>query len=334
MRAYRLTEGGGIDGITMVDEPAPTPGLGHVLVRVRATSLNYRDLGMVRNPRQTAIVPLSDGAGEVAAVGEGVTRFKIGDRVIGSFFPHWEDGPVTPEHTRIALGGGPTNGMLAEHVVLAEGSLVRTPAHLTDVEASALPCAALTAWHSMFEAGGLIPGETVLLLGTGGVSIAGLQFAHMAGVRTIITSSSDEKLGTALELGADETVNYRTDPDWEKAVLALTDGRGVDLVLEVGGEGTFAKSMAATRIGGRMALIGGLARDVEAAAHMPMLGRNVTANRMAVGSRAMFERMNRAIEHGVLHPVVDRVFGFNVAQDAYRYLESQQHIGKIVITIA
>ena len=334
MRAYRLTQGGGIDGIVPVDEPEPTPGAGEVKVRVRATSLNYRDLGLVRNPRQGAIVPLSDGAGDVVEVGAGVTRFKAGDRVMGCFFPYWEDGPVTPEHTRASLGGITTDGMLAEFVVLPEGSLVRTPAHLTDVEASTLPCAALTAWNSMFEAYQLIPGATVLFLGTGGVSIFGLQFASMAGAHTIITSSSDEKLEQAVEMGADDTINYRNEPDWEKAVMEVTGGRGVDLVLEVGGEATFAKSMASTRIGGHIASIGGLARVDENAPRMPMLARNVNVVRMAVGSRAMFERMNRAIAHRQLHPVMDRVFGFNVAQDAYRYLESQQHIGKIVITIA
>ncbi len=334
MRAYRLTMGGGIDGITAVDEPEPKAGPGEVKVRVRATSLNYRDLGIVRNPRQGPIVPLSDGAGEVVEVGAGVTRFKVGDRVMGCFFPYWEDGPVTPEHTRASLGGGTTDGMLSEFVVLREDSLVRTPDHLTDVEAATLPCAAMTAWHSMFEAYHLIPGATVLFLGTGGVSIAGLQFAVMAGAHTIITSSSDEKLEQAVELGADDTINYQNEPDWEKAVLEITRGQGVDLVLEVGGEATFAKSMASTRIGGHIASIGGLARVDENAVRMPMLGRNVKAVRMSVGSRAMFERMNRAIAHRQMHPVVDRVFGFNVAKDAYRYLESQQHIGKIVITIA
>ncbi len=334
MRAYRLTMGGGIDGIVAVEEPEPTAGPGQVKVRVRATSLNYRDLGMVRNPRQGAIVPLSDGAGEVVEVGAGVTRWKAGDRVMGCFFPYWEDGPVTPEHTRASLGGVTTDGMLAEQVVLPEGAVVRTPEHLTDVEASALPCAALTAWNSMFEAYKLVPGATVLLLGTGGVSIAGLQFAQAAGARTIITSSSDEKLEQVADMGADDTVNYKDDPDWEQQVLKLTDGRGVDLVLEVGGEATFAKSMAATRIGGHIASIGGLGRVDENAPRLPMIGRNAEVVRMAVGSRAMFERMNRAIEHRQIHPVVDRVFGFNVAQDAYRYLQSQQHIGKIVITIA
>lgn len=334
MRAYRLTMGGGIDGIVAVEEAEPTAGPGQVKVRVRATSLNYRDLGMVRNPRQGAIVPLSDGAGEVVEVGAGVTRWKAGDRVMGCFFPYWEDGPVTPEHTRASLGGVTTDGVLAEHVVLPEGAVVRTPEHLTDVEASALPCAALTAWNSMFEAYKLVPGATVLLLGTGGVSIAGLQFAQAAGARTIITSSSDEKLEQVADMGADDTVNYKDDPDWEQQVLKLTDGRGVDLVLEVGGEATFAKSMAATRIGGHIASIGGLGRVDENAPRLPMIGRNAEVVRMAVGSRAMFERMNRAIEHRQIHPVVDRVFGFNVAQDAYRYLQSQQHIGKIVITIA
>ena len=331
MKAYRLTAGGGIDGIAAVDLPDPEPGPGDVLIRVRSTSLNYRDLMLAGRAAQ-AVIPLSDGAGEVLAVGERVTRFSAGDRVAGCFFPHWADGDVTPEHLRDALGGA-VDGMLAEQVVLPAEAVVPLPAYMSDDEAATLPCAALTAWNAMFEQGRLRPGQSVLLLGTGGVSIAGLQLALVAGVRAIITSSSDEKLARARDLGADGTVNYRQRQDWEQAVLDLTGGRGVDLVLEVGGAGTFAKSMAATRAGGEIALIGILAREGEDGENAPLVARNIRATRISVGSRRMFEDMNRALELRKVHPVIDRVFEFDDAVDAYRYLESQAHFGKIVVRI-
>jgi NADPH:quinone reductase-like Zn-dependent oxidoreductase len=332
MHAYQLTPGGGVDGITAVELPDPEPGPGEVLIRVRATSLNYRDLMLARSTRET-IIPLSDGAGEVVGLGEGVTRFAEGDRVTGCFFLNWIDGPGTPESTREALGGGTTNGTLAELIALPERAVVATPAYMTDDEAATLPCAALTAWCSMFEVARLRPGQSVLLLGTGGVSIAGLQLAQIAGVRSIITSSSDEKLSRAREHGADETINYREHDNWERIVRDLTDGRGVDLTLEVGGEGTFAKSMTATRFGGDIALIGGLARDESDDANVPLVGRGLHATRIYVGSRAMFEDMNRALALREVHPVVDRVFEFGDAVAAYRHLESQAHFGKIVIRV-
>ena len=332
MQGYRLTPGSGIDGITAVELPDPEPGPGEVLVRVRATSLNYRDLMLARSSREP-IIPLSDGAGEVVAVGEGVTGYSPGDRVTGCFFLNWIDGPPTPEAVGEALGGGSVNGTLAELIVLPERAVIPTPAYMSDEEAATLPCAAVTAWSAMFEVGRLRPGQSVLLLGTGGVSIAGLQLARIAGVRSIITSSSDEKLAHARELGADETINYRERDDWERAVLGLTDGRGVDLTLEVGGEGTFAKSVAATRFGGIVALIGGLAREQGSDAGVPLLARGSSATRIMVGSRAMFEAMNRALGLREVHPVIDRVFEFDQATDAYRFLESQQHFGKVVIRV-
>ncbi|MEX2446766.1 MAG: NAD(P)-dependent alcohol dehydrogenase [Dehalococcoidia bacterium] len=330
MQAYRLTVGGGIDGVGRVELPDPAPGPGEVLVRVRATSLNYRDLMLTTNNQQP-VVPLSDGAGEVIEVGAGVRRFSPGDRVTGCFFPYWPDGEVKREYIRDALGGS-VDGLLAEHVVLPEGGLVPTPAYLSDEEAATLPCAALTAWNAIYEQQHLRPGQSVLLLGTGGVSIFGLQLAHLGGLRTIVTSSSNEKLERARALGADATVNYREREDWDRAVLDLTDGRGVDLVLEVGGEGTFAKSLAATRIGGSIVSIGGLARD-EGAPGVPLVSRNISATRIFVGSRIMFERMNAAMSLHEVHPVIDRVFDFEEAQDAYRLLQSQQHLGKIVVRV-
>ena len=330
MKAYRLTPGDGIGGIKAVELPDPEPDRGEVLVRVHATSLNYRDLMLTRSNREP-VIPLSDGAGEVVAVGDGVTGYSPDDRVTGCFFLNWLDGPATPEAVGEALGGGSVNGTLAELIVLPEWAVIPTPAHMSDEEAATLPCAAVTAWSAMFEVGRLRPGQSVLLLGTGGVSIAGLQLAQIAGVRSMITSSSDAKLERARELGADETINYGEHDDWERVVLELTDGRGVDLTLEVGGEGTFAKSMAATRFGGVVALIGGLAREQGSDAGVPLLARGASATRIMVGSRAMFEAMNRALELRQVHPVIDRVFEFNEATDAYRFLESQQHFGKVVI---
>ncbi len=330
MKAYRVTTGEGIDGLAQVDLPDPQPGAGEVLIRVRATSLNYRDLGVARNSRQP-VIPLSDGAGEVVAVGSGVTEFATGDHVAGCFFRGWPDGEGRPEYTRHALGGA-VDGMLAELVVLPVSAVVHQPAHMTHEEAATLPCAALTAWNGMFEEARLPPGASVLLLGTGGVSIFGLQLAHLAGVRAIVTSSSDEKLERARTLGADAVINYRTTPDWERAVLDLTGGRGVDCVLEVGGAATYAKSMAATRMGGSLVLVGGLGGPAPEGEAVPMPGR-VRAARIYVGSRAMFERMNAALALREVHPVIDRVFEFGEAQQAYRYLESQAHLGKVVVRV-
>ena len=331
MRAYRLTPGGGIEGLTMVTMPDPVPGPGEVLVRVQATSLNYRDLILARNASQP-IVPLSDGAGQVMEIGDGVTRFAVGDRVTATFFLDWLDGPATAENTRLALGGGATDGMLAELVVLPERALVATPSHMTDEEAATLPCAALTAWNALYELARVPPGGSVLLLGTGGVSTAGLQLARLGGLRSIITSSSDAKLERARDLGADVTINYRTRGDWERAVRDATDGRGVDLTLEVGGAGTFAKSMTATRFGGEIAISGALATE-ESGPGVPLVGKNIRATRLFVGSRAMFERMNAALALRAVPPVIDRVFSFSGARDAYRLLESQAHFGKVVIQL-
>ena len=331
MRAYRLTAGGGIDGIAPVELPDPEPGAGEVLIGVRATSLNYRDLGIARRADRT-VIPLSDGAGEVIAVGDQVTQLSAGDRVAGCFFSTWQDGAITAEHQQSALGGA-VDGMLAQQVVLPAGGVVRLPAHMSYEEAATLPCAAVTAWNAMFEQARLRPGQTVLLLGTGGVSIVALQLATIAGVRAIITSSSHQKLARARELGADGTVNYAEREDWEHAVLDLTGGSGVDLVLEVGGQATLGKSMAATGVGGRVVLIGGLASGGGDGQPWPMVVRSLNLSGVYVGSRAMFEEMNRALALHEVHPVIDRVFEFDDAVDAYRYVESQAHFGKVVIRV-
>jgi NADPH:quinone reductase-like Zn-dependent oxidoreductase len=332
MKAYQIQAGGGVKDLVQVNLPDPEPGPGDVAIRVRATSLNYRDLMIARRSQQ-ALIPLSDGAGEVVAVGQGVTRIAVGDRVAGCFFPYWSDGPVRPEYIHAALGGGSTDGMLAERVVLRADAVVKLPAYMTYEEAATLPCAALTAWNAMFVQARLRPGQSVLLLGTGGVSIAGLQLGQIAGIRTIITSSSDAKLDRACNLGADAVINYRSREEWDQAVLELTDGRGVDLVLEVGGAATFSRSVAATRVGGDIVLIGALAHEGRDPGTAPMVGRNIRATRVYVGSRTMFEDMLSALVLREVHPVIDKVFGFDDAVAAYQLLESQAHFGKVVIQL-
>ena len=331
MKAVRLTPGQGAGGLRIVEEQSRTPRPGEVAIRVRATSLNYRDLLVARGTRG-AVIPLSDGAGEVVAIGADVHGISVGDRVAGCFFPYWLDGDATAAYVRDALGGA-IDGMLAEEVVLRGDAVVKLPDYMTYEEAATLPCAALTAWNAMFVQAKLVPGQSVLLLGTGGVSIAGLQLGQMAGVRTLITSSSEAKLDKARALGADVTINYQEREDWDAAVMEATDGRGVDLVLEVAGTATFARSMAATRFGGHVVLIGALAHEGGDPGTAPMVGRNIRATRIYVGSRAMFEDMNRALAQRQVHPVISRVFEFEDSAAAYQYLESQEHFGKVVIRV-
>ncbi len=334
MRTYTIPAFG-LDNLTLADRPDPRPGPGQVLVRVRAVSLNYRDLLVARgqyNPRMPLPrVPCSDAAGEVAAVGEGVTSVKVGDRVCGTFFQGWDDGELTESAARTALGGD-LDGVLAEQVVLSERGVVPFPAHLSFEEAAALPCAALTAWHALTV--GFDPaGKTVLLQGTGGVSVFALQFAKALGAKALITSSHDDKLARALDLGADAGTNYKTNPDWDKWARQQTGGVGVDLVVEVGGAGTLDRSVRAVRYGGRIALIGVLAAG---GAFNPtgLLMRGVCLQGIFVGSRAMFRAMNWLIEGKQLRPVIDRVFPFERAVDAFRHLEAAGHFGKVVISLA
>jgi NADPH:quinone reductase-like Zn-dependent oxidoreductase len=323
----------GFDGLQPAERPEPQPAAHQVVVKMRASSLNYRDLLMLRghyNPRLAMPrVPCSDGVGEVVAVGAEVTRVKVGQRVAGTFFARWVGGDLTPEGAKTALGGE-IDGVLAEYAALDEEGVTLVPEHLTDEEAATLPCAALTAWNALFESGNVKAGDTVLALGTGGVSVFALQLAKLAGARVIITSGSDDKLARARELGADETINYKTTPDWEKEVLALTGGRGVDLAVEVGGAGTFNKSVKATRRGGAIALIGVLAGAGEVNL-MPVLMNGLRVQGIFVGSRQMFERMNAAIALHRLRPVVDKVFSFGEAREAYGMLASGGHFGKIAI---
>jgi len=337
MRAYQILPGDNIDGLQCVDLTQRELANGEVRIRVHAVSLNYRDLMVasgnylvnVDNP----IIPCSDGAGEVLAVGHGVTRLQVGDRVAASFFPHWQDGRTSAINIRHALGGD-IDGMLAEEVVLHEDGLVKIPPQLSYVEAATMPCAGVTAWNAIFESSnGIKPGDTALLLGTGGVSVLGLQLAKAAGLRTIITSSSDEKLQRARELGAHHTINYRTTPEWQEEVLRLTHGAGADVVLEVGGQGTVNRSVASCAMGGSVAIIGGVSGfggEVNPASLLAGAKRMVG---IFVGSRAMLEHVMRFAATSEIKPVVDRVFNFDQAQEAYRYMESGSHFGKVVISV-
>lgn len=332
MKAYLLKSGFGIENLALDDTPEPKPGPGQVLVRMRAWSLNYRDLMVVRGvyapnlkfPFQT----LSDGAGEIAAVGEGVTRVKPGDRVAGAFMQTWVEGGPSDEKARSALGGA-IPGLAAEYTVLDAEGVVKVPDHLSDEEAATLPCAAVTAWHALVPSGNLAAGDTVLVQGTGGVSLFALQFAKLLGARVIATSSSDAKLARVRELGASDGINYISTPEWGKRVRELTGGKGVDHVVEVGGAGTLGQSLQAVRTGGRISLIGVLTGgEVNP---IPILMKNVTVQGIFVGSRKMFEAMNRAISLSSLRPVIDRVFPFAEYPQALRHMESGAHFGKIVL---
>jgi NADPH:quinone reductase-like Zn-dependent oxidoreductase len=336
MQRYEI-QSFGVDALTLTERDDPTPQAGEVVIAVRAVSLNRRDLMMVEgayNPRMALPrVPCSDGVGVVEAVGEGVTRVKAGDRVAGIFMQGWFDGALTLPISRTTLGGN-LDGMLARKVVLHEDGLVHVPGYLSDEEASTLPCAALTAWNALVESSSPRPGQSVLVQGTGGVSIFALQIAKLFGARVIATSSSDEKLGRVRSLGADETINYKTTPDRDKAARELTGGVGVDHVVEVGGAGTMNRSLNAARMSGRISVIGALAGGAGEVATVSILQKNLHVQGIFVGSRAMFERMNAAFEQHQLRPVIDRVFPFAETRAAFHHMKSGQHFGKIVIKVS
>jgi NADPH:quinone reductase-like Zn-dependent oxidoreductase len=336
MQAWRIPSFG-LDRLELVSLPDPQPQRGEVLVRVHAVSLNFRDLMVVLgryNPKMhLPRIPASDGAGEIIAVGEGVTRVETGDRVAGIFMQNWIDGAPDAEKTRGALGGD-IDGILAELVVLREDGVVRIPDHLSYEEAATLPCAGVTGWNAVVHAGHVKAGDVVVIQGTGGVSIFALQFAKLLGARVLGTSSSDEKLDRAKQFGLDAGLNYRTHPDWDKWVMEQTAGRGADLVVEVGGAGTFRRSLRAVRIGGVVAQIGVLSQSSEPIDIPQLLHKQVSLRGIYVGSRADFDEMNRAISQCALKPAVDKVFTFDGLLEALRHMENGTHFGKLVVRVA
>lgn len=335
MRCQVIPDPKGIDSLTMSERPDPAPGPRQVLVRVRATSLNYRDLLTIEGKSARAapkpdLIPLSDGAGEVVAVGAGVTRVRPGDRVAGCFMQRWFGGPINERVGASAMGGA-IDGMLTELAVLEEDGVVKLPSHLSYEEGATLPCAGVTAWNALVEIGQMKAGETIVVLGSGGVSIFALQFARLVGARVIATSGSPAKAERLKAMGAEAVIDYKTTPDWDQEVLKLTGGRGADIVVEVGGAGTLPRSFNAVRLGGTISVIG-LLTETAAIDPMPILRRNIKVQGIYVGNTLMFEAMNRAIEAGKLRPVIDKVFPFAAAKEAYKHLKSQQHLGKIVIS--
>ncbi|MBA4014026.1 MAG: NAD(P)-dependent alcohol dehydrogenase [Phenylobacterium sp.] len=337
MRALEVAAPWGFDALKVVEAPDPTPGHGEVLVRMKAVSLNYRDMlmvnGMYSRGSSTAggtITPFSDGCGVVEAIGPGVTRVAVGDRVATLFFQNWTSGRPTLEKLSSALGF-PVPGAGRELGVFSQEGVSKVPDFLTDQQVATLPCAALTAWRGLFEDARLEPGDTVVLQGTGGVSIFGLQFAHAAGYRTVITSSSDEKLARAKALGADHLVNYRTTEDWAGAVRQATGGVGADFVMEVGGAGTIQQSLKAVRIGGHIAIIGVVAGGAEGVHPGVLIGNSARLQGLSVGSRDMFEAMCRAIELHRIEPVVDKVFPWTDVAKAFAAMQGGEHFGKIVL---
>lgn len=335
MKAYQITSPTGLDALRLTELPRPEPGPGKILVRIRACSINYRDLAMprggyARNDKMP-LIPLSDGAGDVVAVGPGVTEFVEGDQVAGCFFQDWEDGMPSESQFRTALGGG-VDGVLAEYVVLAQRGAVKIPAGYSYEQAASLPCAAVTAWHALTKAE-TRPGQTILILGTGGVSMFALQIAKAFGARVIATSSSDVKLERVRELGADETINYVTTPDWDAAVRDLTGGVGVDNVIEVGGAGTLGRSFAATRMGGTISLIGVLTGRAENPSPGHVMRNLQRMQGIYVGNRRMFLELIQCIEVKRIKPLIDKVYTFEEARSAYEYIVQGRHMGKIVITV-
>jgi NADPH:quinone reductase-like Zn-dependent oxidoreductase len=324
----------GLDNLKPAERATPEPAADEVLIRIRAVSLNFRDQLIVQgkyNPRmKLPRVPVSDGAGEIVSVGRDVTGWQRGDRVVIPFFPAWLDGEPTADGAASGLGGD-VDGLLREFACVKAEALLPIPTHLSFEQAAALPCAAVTAWNGLFVSGNLQCGHTLLLQGTGGVSLFGLQFGKIAGAKIIITSSSDAKLERARSMGADHTINYRETPDWEKKVREITNGRGVDLTLEVGGVGTLPKTLKAMSYAGHVSLIGVLAGITGEVQLGQILHKALSIRGIYVGSRAMFQSMNAAISQHRLEPVIDRVFNFDETVAAFRHFELGQHFGKVVI---
>ncbi|MBW4591759.1 MAG: NAD(P)-dependent alcohol dehydrogenase [Brasilonema angustatum HA4187-MV1] len=334
MKVWEVHSKEGLDALTLVEKPEPQPKAGQILLKMHAASLNYRDLltvkGAYGSKQKLPFVPLSDGVGEVVAVGEGVSRVRVGDRVAGIFMQTWLEGEFSADKSKSALGGA-IDGILAEYATLHEDGVVHVPEHLSDEEAASLPCAAVTAWNALTTDGKLKAGDTILIQGTGGVSLFALQFGKIMGVQVIATSSSDLKLDKLKQLGVSELINYKTTPNWDEKVWQLTNQVGIDRIIEVGGAATFNKSLRAARYGGHISLIGvlsGLSADVSTAS---ILHKGITVQGIYVGSRAMFEAMNKAIALHSIKPIVDRVFPFEEARQALEYMESGAHFGKIAL---
>jgi NADPH:quinone reductase-like Zn-dependent oxidoreductase len=335
MKLFEINEFG-IDNLTLTERDEPKPKETEVLVKFHAASLNYRDLMMVKgayNPKlKTPLVPFSDGAGEIVETGEAVTKWKIGDRVMPIFMQGWIDGAIDYQKARTALGGD-SDGCLREFGAFDENGLVAIPEHFSFEEAATLPCAAVTAYNALFESGCLKTDESVLLQGTGGVSVFALQMASVLGTRIIITSSSNEKLQKAKELGATDLINYKETPDWDARVLELTEKRGVDHIVEVGGAGTMQKSLRAVKMGGHIAFVGVLAGKGEFNLNQIFM-KSIKLQGIFVGSRQMFEAMNQMFcKYNHLKPVIDKTFAFEDVKQALKRMESGSHFGKIVVRI-
>ena len=333
MKVWEIQNAYGIENLAEADRPEPKPGADEIVVAMKAASLNYRDLMTVvgyGGAFALPLIPFSDGAGVVDAVGHGVTRVKPGDRVCPLFFQSWLSGPVTAEARHKPLGG-PLPGVLQQKMLLSAEGVAKFPAHLSFEEAATLPCAGLTAWRAVTIEAPVSPGDTVLVQGTGGVSIFALQFAKARGAAVIATSSSDEKLSRAKALGADHLINYRTTPDWGRAAREMTGGKGVDVVVEVGGENTLNQSFDAARVGGHVVVIGVLGGFSSPVMIPVVFGKNLHIHGISVGSREQFEDMAAHIAKWKLKPVVDQVFAFDKLPTALRLMQAGGHFGKIVI---
>lgn len=336
-QVYRL-KAVGIENVVLSEESIVHPGRGEVLLRMRAISLNYRDLAIAQGTFIVAVapdrIPLSDGAGEVVELGEGVTKFKVGDRVTSNFVSQWVTGPVSQELFATALGG-PIDGVGRKYAVLREESLVLIPPHLSYEEAATLPCAAMVAWNALFEGPKpILPGQSVLIIGTGGVSIFATQLALLAGARVIITSSSDEKLAKAKALGAHTLINYKTHPDWEKEVLKATNNKGVEHVVEIGGIDTLPRSIVAVAQNGVITVVGGVSGFNGALPAAALIKKTPIVRGVLIGSREMYERLHAAVGLHSLRPIIDKVYDFGQLKEALQYLKTGAHFGKIVLKIA
>lgn len=336
MRSWHIEQCIGVDGLTLCEHDIPSPGPREVLIRVHASSINFRELmainGWAKEWVRPGVVPSPDGAGEVVAIGLGVRRNKVGDRVAINFYEDWIAG-VFPEYGDPFGRGFQLDGLLTEYIVVNDDATVMIPDHLSYVEAATLPCAGLTAWSSLVAHAPLLPGDVVLVEGSGGVSVFAMQLAKLFGARVIATTSDEAKARRMRDLGADDVINYRTEIEWDKEVMRLTSGRGADLVVDIGGAETIARSIAAARSGGRISMAGLLTGSPQSGLTnaSTYFGRGILLHPIRVGSRQQFEQMNRAISQHRMTPVIDRVFPFEHLKEAVRYLESRQHIGKIVI---